>query len=198
LPVSQQYGRYTKVFDDGFVRELAPDAQTAPDYCAQFFAQCDSDDLLDKAMYFDLKTSLPEQLLMLTDKMTMAVSLEARVPYLDHRVVEFAARVPTDLKIKGMELRYLHKRSFRGHLPHYVYRQKKKGFGAPVGTWLRNELRDMVADLLSESRLRTQNIFDPHCVARLVDDHYAQRADFTDQLLALVTFQLWSRSYGVA
>jgi asparagine synthase (glutamine-hydrolysing) len=198
LPVAQQYGQYTKVFDDLLITELAPEALPGRDFYSQLFEQCDSNDLLDKLMYFDLKMSLPEQLLMLTDKMTMAVSLEARVPLLDHRVVEFAARIPAHLKIKGVKLRYLQKQTFRGHLPRYVYEQKKKGFGAPIGTWLRNELADLVGDLLGESQLRSQNIFDSRCVARLIDDHYARRADYTDQLLALLVFQLWFRSYGLS
>lgn len=198
LPVSEQYGRYTLLFDAGFARELAPRAAAVPDYYSLIFGECDGDELLDRMMYFDLKMSLPEQLLMLTDKMTMAVSLEARVPYLDHRVVELAARLPASLKVKGMKLRYLQKQTFRGRLPEYVFEQRKKGFGAPVGVWLRGELRDLVQELLGERHLTAQGIFDAAAVARLVRDHYAQRADYTDQLLALMVFQLWFRSYGLS
>jgi asparagine synthase (glutamine-hydrolysing) len=194
LPVTEQYGRYTLLFDEGFARELAPRAAAVPDYYARIFAECDSDELLDRMMYFDLKMSLPEQLLMLTDKMTMAVSLEARVPYLDHRIVELAARLPASLKVKGMNLRYLQKQTFRGRLPSYVYEQRKKGFGAPVGVWLRNELRELVENLLGEPYLTAQGIFNPRAVATVVRAHYAQRADYTDQLLALMVFQLWYRS----
>jgi asparagine synthase (glutamine-hydrolysing) len=198
LPVADQYGQYTLLFDHAFTRELAPRAAAVPDYYSRFFGECDSDELLDRMMYFDLKMSLPEQLLMLTDKMTMAVSLEARVPFLDHRVVEFAARLPARLKVNDMKLRYLQKQTFRGHLPGYVYEQRKKGFGAPVGVWLRHDLRGVVDDLLGEAHLRGQGLFNPGGVARLVRDHYSQRADYTDQLLALVVFQLWFRSYGLA
>jgi len=198
LPVAEQYGRYTLLLDDAFARELAPRTAAAPDYYSRFFGECESDELLDRMMYFDLKMSLPEQLLMLTDKMTMAVSLEARVPFLDHRVVEFAARLPAHLKVKGTKLRHLQKQTFRGRLPDYVYAQRKKGFGAPVGVWLRNELRELVGDLLGEPYLAAQGIFNPRSVARLIHDHYAQRADYTDQLLALTVFQLWFRSYGLS
>ena len=198
LPIAEQYGRYTLLFDEAVTRDLAPAAGAIPDYYSQLFADCDSDELLDRMMYFDLKMSLPEQLLMLTDKMTMAVSLEARVPYLDHRVVEFAARLPTSVKVKGLRLRHLQKEAFRGRLPDYVYRQRKKGFGAPVGVWLRNELRDMVSELLAAPRLKAQGIFNPQVVSRLVDDHYSQRSDYTDQLLALTVFQLWYQAYGLS
>lgn len=196
LPVAEQYGRYTLIFDDHFLRELAPHAAAVPDYYSRHFNECETDDLLDKLMYFDLKMSLPEQLLMLTDKMTMAVSLEARVPYLDHRLVEFAARLPTHLKLKGRDLRYLQKETFRGRFPSYVYAQRKKGFGAPVGVWLRNELRELVEDVLGKPYLMSQGIFNTNAVARLVRNHYTQREDHTDQLLALTAFQLWWRSYN--
>jgi asparagine synthase (glutamine-hydrolysing) len=198
LPLAEQYGRYTMLFDDAFASSLAERAGRVPDFYSRLFSECDSDELLDKMMYFDLKTSLPEQLLMLTDKMTMAVSLEARVPYLDHRVVEFAARLPASAKVKGMKLRHVQKQAFRGHLPDYVYKQPKKGFGAPVGVWLRNELREVVDDLLGTRRLAEQGIFNPGRVARLVEDHFERRADHTDQLLSLVVFQIWFRAYGLA
>ena len=181
LPVEQQYARYTSLFNASFKDELVQGSVEEQDRYSSFFQECDSDELLDKLMYFDLKMSLPEQLLMLTDKMTMSVSLEARVPFLDHRVVEFAARLPTRLKIRNTKLRYLQKETFRGRFPGYVYSRRKKGFGAPVGVWLRNELREMVEELLGSRYLAGQGIFQPKPVARLVRDHYDRREDNTDQ-----------------
>jgi asparagine synthase (glutamine-hydrolysing) len=197
LPLAEQYGRYTRVFAPDTAVELAASAQSVPDYYAVYSNQCDGDELLDKLMYFDFKMSLPEQLLMLTDKMTMAVSLEGRVPLLDHRVVEFAARLPARLKVNGLRLRYLQKEAFRGHLPDYVYTQRKKGFGAPVGVWLREELRPMLNDLLSESYLKNQGLFSPAAASDLVRRHFDRTEDYTDQLWALTVFQLWYRSYGL-
>ena len=133
---------------------------------------------------------------MLTDKMTMATSLEARVPFLDHRVVEYAARIPVGDKLRGREMRWIQKETFRGKIPDFVYEQKKKGFGAPVGVWLRRDLKSMVEDLLSESHLKRQGVFNPTRIRTMIDDHQHMRADYTDQLLALVGFQLWSEHYG--
>ncbi len=198
LPVAEQYGRYTQVFQQDFMRSLAGSAESVPDYYASLSAQCDSPEVLDRLMYFDLKMSLPEQLLMLTDKMTMGVSLEARVPLLDHRVVEFAARLPSNLKVKGMQLRYLQRAAFAGKLPDYVFAQKKKGFGAPVGSWLRGDLAGLVQDLLGERQLREQGLFDPAPVAKLIEEHRERRQDHTDQLWALTVFQLWFRAYGLS
>lgn len=156
---------------------------------------CDASDLLDRILYFDLKTSLPEQLLLLTDKMSMACSLEVRVPYLDYRVVEFAARIPTNLKIQGRTLRHIQRHAFRDRLPASVLSRRKRGFGAPIGAWLRGELREMIGDLLSESRLREQGLIDPKAVSTLVDSHMKMRTDGTDAILALLTFQLWHDAY---
>jgi asparagine synthase (glutamine-hydrolysing) len=198
LPVEEQYGRYTQIFDAGALSELARGAQAVPDYYARYSSECDSGELLDKLMYFDLKMSLPEQLLMLTDKMTMAVSLEGRVPLLDHRVVELAARLPSSLKVNGLKLRHLQKEAFRGRLPDYVYAQRKKGFGAPVGAWLREGFRPLMEEVLGESYLRSQGLFAPQAVSRLVRSHLDRSEDHTDQLWALTVFQLWYRSYGLS
>lgn len=185
-----QYGTYASVFNDEFLSELLG-KNNIPDYYKLYFDECDSDDLLDKMMYFDLKTSLPEQLLLLTDKMSMATSLEARVPFLDHRLVEFAAKVPTKFKIKGFKLRYIQKKAFENKLPAYVLKKKKKGFGAPFGIWVRNELKQMVNDLLSNSEIKKQAIFNPIVIQNILKDHYNYKQDYTDQLLCLVMFQLW-------
>ena len=156
---------------------------------------CDSDETLDQIMYFDLKTSLPEQLLLLTDKMTMAVSLEARVPLLDHRIVEFAAKLPTRFKVNGFKLRYLQKEAFRSRLPKFVYSQPKKGFGAPVGGWLRKDLEPLLNEYLGERHLKAQGIFASEPIARLIERHKSRKEDNTDALWALTVFQIWASAY---
>ena len=132
---------------------------------------------------------------MLSDKMSMAVSLETRVPYLDHRLVEFAARLPNAARIRGMNLRVVQKEMLRGRIPDYVFKQKKKGFGAPMGAWIRGELREMAGDMLSPQRLRAQGLFDSEAVQRLMGEHNRMQADHTDTLLSLLAFQLWHQAY---
>ena len=195
MALQQQYGQYTSVFADDFRANLALENQAVPDFYDRYFAECKSADLLDKIMYFDLKTSLPEQLLMLTDKMTMAASLEGRVPFLDHRMVEFAAKIPSDLKLKGFKLRYIQKKMFENRFPDYVFQQQKKGFGAPIGTWIRNELKEMTHDLLSESYIRKQGVFNHHTISKTLEDHFSMKEDYTDNLLALIAFQIWYEKY---
>jgi asparagine synthase (glutamine-hydrolysing) len=195
LALQQQYGVYTSVFQDDFRQQVAVENKEIPDFYDQYFSECDSSDLLDKIMYFDLKMSLPEQLLMLTDKMTMAVSLEGRVPFLDYRVVEFAAKIPSELKLKGFKLRHIQKKIFENRFPDYVFQQKKKGFGAPVGTWIRNELREMTHDMLSEEHIRKQGVFNPAIIQKTLENHFQMKEDYTDNLLALIAFQIWYENY---
>jgi asparagine synthase (glutamine-hydrolysing) len=123
--------------------------------------------------------------------MTMAVSLEARVPFLDHELVELAARIPASLKIKGTRLRYLQKRAMHGLVPAEVLRRRKRGFGFPIGGWFRRELREMAGDMFSAARLKRHGLLRPEAVQRLLADHLDRREDYSDVLLALLTFELW-------
>jgi asparagine synthase (glutamine-hydrolysing) len=198
LPVTERYGRYTQILSPDLIDSLTVAGDAAEDSYSFHLQECNSPELLDQMMHFDLRTSLPEQLLLLTDKMTMAVSLEARVPLLDYRIVEFAAKLPTKLKVNGFKLRYLQKEAFRKHLPRYVYAQPKKGFGAPVGGWLRKELEPLMNDMLSERRLKAEGLFAPQPIAKLIAEHKARKADHTDALWALTVFQMWSQTYQVA
>jgi len=195
LPPKDQYASYTTILDTPLREELLHSPEGYEDFHAKYFNECDSDDILDKIMYFDLNMSLPDQLLMLSDKMSMKTSLEARVPYLDHRVVEYAARIPSEYKIKGLNLRLIQKKAFAGQLPDYVFKRKKKGFGAPIGTWIRNELHELINDMLSEERLKAQGLLNPKTVHYILNEHYKYKADHTDHILALITFQLWHQAY---
>ncbi len=192
LPPEAQYHQTVSILGP----EVLAAAQATPtDAFDAVLADCDATETLDRIMYFDLKTSLPEQLLLLTDKMSMACSLEVRVPYLDHRVVELAARMPVAMKIKGRTLRHIQRHTFANRLPPSVLERRKRGFGAPIGAWLRDDLAELVGDLLGAERLRRQGLFDPGAVAALVDAHNRMRIDGTDAILALLTFQLWHDNF---
>jgi asparagine synthase (glutamine-hydrolysing) len=146
-------------------------------------------------MDVDLATQLPEDLLMLTDKMSMAVSLECRVPLLDQRLVELAARMPGALKLRGGDLKHPMKRALAGILPDSIIHREKRGFGAPIGAWFRQELAPLMADLLSKETVVRRGLLDPEAVARTIGEHEKQQADRTDHLLALVNLEIWSRLY---
>ena len=148
-------------------------------------------DPVSRLMRLDMDTSLAESLLLLTDKMSMAVSLEARVPFLDHELVQTAAAIPGRLKIKGTTLRYIQKAAMKRRLPPQVLRRRKRGFGFPVGAGFRNGLRPLLEDMLSDEKVRRQGLFEPKALRRLLIDHNARRHDYSDVLFALLTFQLW-------
>jgi len=170
-------------------------AGAAGDSLARAFAQAGSDDEINRMLAVDAETQLPDDLLLLTDKMSMAVSLECRVPLLDHELVEMAAAIPGALKVKGGNLKHLMKAALAGTLPDDILHRAKRGFGTPMGAWLKKELLAVVRELLSPATVRRRGLFDAAAVSRLVADHEANRADGTDALLALLNLEVWSRIY---
>src|SRR5436190_4239226 len=137
-------------------------------------------------MVVDAETQLPDDLLMLTDRMTMATSLECRVPLLDHELVELAARIPAEVKIKGGELKHLMKRALADLLPRETLQRKKRGFGTPMGAWLKRDLAPMLQSVLSPASLAARGLVRPAAVHKLIADHESNRVDGTDRLMALV------------
>ncbi len=196
LPFEDRYRRYMEVFGAEERAALLLGQGGAFDDCiARAFAASAATDPLRRLMDVDLATQMPEDLLMLTDKMSMAVSLECRVPLLDQRLVDLAARMPGRHKVRGGDLKHAMKRALEGVLPESILRREKRGFGAPIGAWFRQELAPLVADLLSPATVGRRGLLDPEAVARTIADHEAQRADRTDHLLALVNLEIWARLY---
>lgn len=157
------------------------------------FAAAGRDDELNRMLAVDAQTQLPDDLLMLTDKMSMAVGLECRAPLLDHELVEMAATIPGELKVKGGRLKHLMKAALQPVLPEDILHRAKRGFGMPMGAWLKKELLPVVRGLLAPSVIRERGLFRPEAIAALLADHEAQRSDGTDALLALLNLEVWSR-----
>ena len=152
-------------------------------------------DPLNRALYADLKLYLPGNLLTLTDRMSMAHSLEVRVPFLDHELLEFAARIPAAYKLRGMERKYVLKRAVRDLLPDDFFTRRKMGFSPPLTVWFRNELKPFLEDTLASQRIREVGVFRPEFVRRMLDDHYARRANYDNQIFSLVMFMAWWGEY---
>ena len=129
---------------------------------------------------------LPEDLLVKMDVATMANSLEARSPFLDHKVMEFAARLPIDFKLRGTTLKYLLKKNCASLTARGLLDRRKMGFGVPVGSWMRNELRSLIDDALLSTRARNRGYFRPDSVQRLVREHTAGIRDHASRLWALL------------
>ena len=162
---------------------------------ATHVAQSDATDTLSRMLYVDTKLWLPDDLLARGDKMSMAVSLEARVPLLDHRLVEFAAQVPPNLKVRRLARKYLLKRVARDWLPQQILDRPKKGFPVPMSLWFRRDARDFLLDNLSDSTIRGRGLFDPAYVRRLLESHDSGQADHGTLLWALLNIELWHQLY---
>ncbi|MGH8261416.1 MAG: asparagine synthase-related protein, partial [Steroidobacteraceae bacterium] len=159
------------------------------------FSASTSLDGLRRLMDVDLATQLPEDLLMLTDKMSMAVSLECRVPLLDQRLVRLASRIPARFRIRDGNLKHTFKLALEGVLPEPILRREKRGFGAPIGAWFKAELAPLLREVLSEASLSRRGLLDPAAVTRIIHEHERQSADRTDHLLALLCLEIWCRIY---
>ncbi len=155
-------------------------------------------DRLAPFLYFDAKVYLPEDILVKVDRMSMAHGLETRQPFLDHRLVEFVARMPSTLKVRrtarGYETKYLLKKAFRDLLPPVTRQRRKHGLTLPVDHWFRHEWCDLVHDLLAPAQLQSLGIFDAPAVARLVREHVDEGRNHKETLWALVVFALWHQS----
>lgn len=159
------------------------------------FARCTDPDSLNRILYCDLKTSLPDDLLALTDRMSMAASVECRAPFVDYELIELASRIPSNGKVRGLTLKYLLKKAVEPWLPREVIERKKRGFGAPVGSWLRRELQPLISELLSEEQILQRGLFHWPAVKRILRAHEEQRSDYTDHIFALIAFETWCRIY---
>jgi asparagine synthase (glutamine-hydrolysing) len=196
LPLDERYRSYVEVFDDeaaaGMLR--APMAATGHALAAAF-ADAKSDDDLNRMLAVDVATQLPDDLLMLTDKMSMAVSLECRVPLLDHELCELAAAIPERVKLRGGRLKHVLKEALADVLPRGILERKKRGFGTPMGAWFKGALAPLVRQMLSPEAIERRGLFDPRAVSALIAAHDASRIDGTDRLLALMNFEIWARLY---
>ena len=154
------------------------------------YAESDGEDL-GRLQYIDAKLFLPADILVKVDRMSMAHSLEARVPFLDRAVVELARRVPARLRLRGLTTKYLLRRAMAGRLPAAVVDGRKRGFNVPIPAWLTGELRDFTHDVLAPTRLRRQGLFDPDAVGRLVAEHMTRRVDHSRAIWALLVLVVW-------
>jgi asparagine synthase (glutamine-hydrolysing) len=143
----------------------------------------------------DLKTYLVDDLLTVTDRMSMAHSLEARVPFIDHKLVEFFATIPPSLKIRGFSKKYLLKRAAERLLPREVIYRKKMGFSVPLVNWFRSEIREYVNDTLSESRIEQLDCFNPVFISKIKESHLGLKSNFDEKLWALISFVKWHEKY---
>jgi len=170
-------------------------AGTVEETICNLFARYTPNDPAGSMMYVDLHLYLPYQLLMLLDKMTMAASLEARVPLLDHRLVELMAAVPGDLKMRSRELKWLLRRALRGRIPDEILDRPKQGFGPPISRWMEGRLGTAAMKLLSGKRARLAHLLDPGWTASWLSPGKRHEAGYSARIWALLVLELWWRIF---
>jgi asparagine synthase (glutamine-hydrolysing) len=198
LPKVDRYLRWVSAFDAGTKREMYSDdfsrrtnGLDAADFLKPWFAKANGSGIVDATLLADTMTYLPNDLLVKVDIASMAVSLEARSPFLDHHVIEFAASLPENLKLKGITSKYILKRMLKKLLPAENLERPKMGFGVPIGHWFRKELQGFLRETLLSERAIKRNIFKKESVLRMIELHVSQERDFAHQLWTLLMLELW-------
>ncbi|GCE17405.1 asparagine synthase (glutamine-hydrolyzing) [Dictyobacter kobayashii] len=152
-------------------------------------------DDLSSMLYLDTKIWLPDNLLMKGDKMTMAASLESRIPMLDYKLIEYAASIPSEAKIKSLKTKYLLKKAFSNFLPEQILTRKKMGFNVPTGIWFREGQRDLISKLLLSERIRDRGYFNNAYIEQMVRDHLSGKTNYQAQIFTLASLELWFRIF---
>ena len=181
------------LYSDGLRQSVNHDA-TCARFTSYFDAYIEADPTWQE-QFADVKTYLADDILVKVDRMSMANSLEARSPFLDYRVAEFAAGLPSDLKLKGLQTKYLLKRCMRAKLPPCILKRKKEGFSIPMKNWLQQELRPMMEDMLSPKRVSQEGLFNSVYIEKLKADHLDGVANNSHQLWSLMVFEIWRSTY---
>jgi asparagine synthase (glutamine-hydrolysing) len=150
---------------------------------------------VDGAFRVDLATYLPDDLLVMADRMSMASSLELRAPFCDHRLIESSLAIASAMKLPGRRLKGLLKAAYADVLPPDVLSHRKQGFMIPLARWLREDLRPLMDDLLDPERVRARGLFRPQTVERLRTEHVEGRRSHADRLWTLMMTELWLREY---
>lgn len=158
------------------------------------YEQGDARSVLNRLLYADTKTYLHE-LLMKQDQMSMAASLESRVPFLDHHLVEFTAALPERMKLRGLTTKYVLRRAMKGLLPEPILTRRKMGFPVPIGAWFRGEYRSLVDEYVLGARARERGLFNPEALRALVAEHQSGARDHAQRLWSLVNLEMWQRQF---
>ena len=184
--------RRSALYTEDFARHVNRD--DSAQILKRLLENSDGRDILSKMLYVDTKTWLPDDLLIKADKMTMANSIELRVPLLDHKVLEFAASLPQHLKVHGFTTKYIAKKTLRGRVPREILHRKKAGFPVPCDAWMRADLKDWISDILLDRQTIERGYFRRDCVEHLLTEHRRSGA-YVKEVFSLVVLELWHRVF---
>jgi asparagine synthase (glutamine-hydrolysing) len=197
LPLSERYLHWVGIFPPSLIGELLTD-DIVIDPVVHFqshFSPAYDGDLIAQLLAVNMTTYLPGDLLVKTDRMTMANSLEARCPFLDHKLLEFSCAIPANLKLKGMTTKYILKRALQGIVPQQIIDRKKHGFGVPVGRWFRSSLNGYLHETLLSGAALARGYFHEATLRRLVAEHESGKRDHGHRLWSLLTLEIWHRMF---
>lgn len=197
---AKRFANWFPMFADDVKSEILgpscmPFAEGVESVFQKNLARCDASQPLDRMLYCDTKAWLADYLLLRGDKLTMANSLEARVPLLDHPLVEFAASLPTKLKLRGNTRKYLLKRYAERMLPGEIVHRPKQGFPIPIDTWLRTDANEMMHDLLSSDAVASRGLFNANRVESMIQMHESQKQDYATELWGIMSVEMWLRQF---
>jgi asparagine synthase (glutamine-hydrolysing) len=180
-----------------YSKEFAPQVNRSRSVSVmnQYFKKRDDGDLVNQMLYVDTKSRLVDDLLLKADKMTMASSVELRVPLLDHKILEFAASLPGNYKVHGFTTKYLLKKILSRRVPREILNRKKVGFPVPYNAWMRNELKDWIRDLLLDRESLQRGYFNRDCIERLLAENNARGGSYSKEIFSLAVLELWHRQF---
>ncbi len=189
--VAKLLDRYQNTFFSASRGCYAEEVEAAKEEFLKHFNSSQADEPLNRVFYCDLKTYLPDDILTCTDRLSMHHSLEVRVPFLDHKLIEYSATIPPEMKLKPFRGKYLLKKAVGELLPRPIIRHQKQGFVGPTELWLKGELRDFTLEKLSEKQLSAHGLFDHQTITAILDDHYNGRENNDVLIWSLLIFQSW-------
>jgi asparagine synthase (glutamine-hydrolysing) len=181
-----------ELYASDFLSSIDRDYSVEP--VRRLFSKMENQDVLDQMLYIDTKTWLPDDLLVKADKITMANSLELRVPLLDHRLLEFAASLPADFKLKGLTLKYIWKKALAKRVPSKILKRKKAGFPVPYEFWMRNNFKDQIRDILMDRKTIERGYFQKTAIEKLIGAN-SEFGAYSKEVFSLVTLELWHRMF---
>ena len=181
----------TQLFTPEFRRSL--DGYESIGVIEQYYDRADTDDLLSRIQYVDIKTYLPDDILTKVDRASMAVSLEVRAPLLDHKLMEHVAAMPSSMKLRGRTGKYILKKSMETILPHEILYRRKQGFAIPVDRWFRNELKDLAYESLFRAN---DGIFDVNFLKKIWQQHQSGHYDRSQHLWSILMFRKWEETFA--
>ena len=199
LPADEAHFYWNGTFSQEEQRKLggSHSVQSLSVLCAALPDAPAQSDVTNRYLFVDQHYYLPDDILYKCDRMSMAHSLEVRPPFLDHRIVEFAAKLPATLKIRGRSTKHVLRELVRKKLPPAILQRRKEGLDIPAHDWLRGPLRSLMLDALSSESVRQAGLFSPAAIGALVERHLTRRANLGYHLWGLVTLHLWIRRWKI-